>query len=447
MTPLQYYLVRMVERGYAVITLLLVMGALQPFLVTWRTGTSDPNLNEMIEQGNIRFQIVSLSLYVIALLVLLAVRHRLPTLLARNWSLLALVGLAVLSAAWSYYPDATFRRGIALVLTLGFALYLVLRYSSLELLELLGVAMVIAAVMSYVFVFAFPVYAIHSFDQHHGTWRGVFDHKNTFGAVMGLGVLVCVTLWRTGGPIRRPFAAVGIALCGSLLAQSFSATSWTVTVGALLSMVFLNRLRASPFPLGVRLGVVLAIGFGAIFLLTAHFLVVGLDMLGRDLTFSGRTTIWPLALEAGMEHPFLGAGYRAFWSPIGAEYVYARLSWNEQLGNGHNGYLDVWLELGFVGFGLFLVMFLTLGRRAYVRLTTSRDAVGLFYVMFFLFSFVYSITEKFLLEQTDILWLVLMVCLLYLTPVRQESGAPASDRARLPQGPRRHPQTPASEPA
>lgn len=432
MTSLQYYLLRMVERGYTVIALLLVMGALQPFLVTWQTGTSHPDMRDMIEHGNIRFQVVSLSLYAVALLVLLAVRQRLPTLLARNWSLLALVGLAVLSAVWSHYPDATFRRAVALVLTLGFALYLVLRYRSLEFLDLLGVAMVIAAVMSYVFVFVFPSYAIHSFDQHHGTWRGVFDHKNALGAVMGLGVVVCVTLWRTGGPIRRPFAAVGIVLCGSLLAQSFSATSWTVTAGALLSMLFLNRLRASPFPLGVRLGIVLALGFGVVFLLTAHFLVVGLDMLGRDLTFSGRTTIWPLALQAGMEHPILGAGYRAFWTPAGAEFVYARLSWDEQLGNGHNGYLDVWLELGLVGFALFLVMFLTLGRRAYARLTSSRDAVGLFYPMFFLFSLVYSITEKFLLEQTDILWVTMMVCLLYLTPARQESARSVPDRAGRP---------------
>jgi hypothetical protein len=67
-----------------------------------------------------------------------------------------------------------------------------------------------------------------------------------------------------------------------------------------------------------------------------------------------------------MNHPMLGAGYRSFWTPEGASYVYARI-W-AVIGNGHNGYLDVWLELGFIGLGLFLVMFFTAVRRAYSRL-------------------------------------------------------------------------------
>ena len=82
-----------------------------------------------------------------------------------------------------------------------------------------------------------------------------------------------------------------------------------------------------------------------------------LEAVGRDLTFTGRTTIWTHAIDAGMQHSMLGAGYRAFWTPEGASYVYARI-W-AVIGNGHNGYLDVWLELGFIGLGLFLLMFFT----------------------------------------------------------------------------------------
>ena len=44
----------------------------------------------------------------------------------------------------------------------------------------------------------------------------------------------------------------------------------------------------------------------------------------------------------------------------------SRLGW-AVIGNGHNGYLDVWLELGFIGLGLFLLMFFTALKRAYSR--------------------------------------------------------------------------------
>jgi len=157
-----------------------------------------------------------------------------------------------------------------------------------------------------------------------------------------------------------------------------------------------------------------------------HFLVIGLEALGRDLTFTGRTTIWSYAIVAGMDHSMLGAGYRAFWTPEGASYVYARI-W-AVIGNGHNGYLDVWLELGFVGLGLFLVMYFTGLSRAYLRLIRSSDIVGLFYPLVMIYSTIYSFTEKFLLEQSELTWVLIMVTLIYLTPRR----APAVNRSAVP---------------
>ena len=69
------------------------------------------------------------------------------------------------------------------------------------------------------------------------------------------------------------------------------------------------------------------------------------------------------------------------------------------IGNGHNGYLDVWLELGFVGLGIFIVMFATGIGRAYSRLIRSNDIVGLFYALIMVYALIYSFTEKFLLKR------------------------------------------------
>ena len=49
-------------------------------------------------------------------------------LVKASWPILALTGLALLSTAWSDSPSTTFRRAIALVLTTGFAFFVVARF-------------------------------------------------------------------------------------------------------------------------------------------------------------------------------------------------------------------------------------------------------------------------------------------------------------------------------
>jgi exopolysaccharide production protein ExoQ len=215
-----------------------------------------------------------------------------------------------------------------------------------------------------------------------------------------------------------------LGLCAFMLGMSQSRTAWITTVVLLLFIPVLRFLRGARLPMSLRVGSLLILGF-AVVMAATHFVVVGLEALGRDLTFTGRTTIWTHAIHAGMEHSMLGAGFRAFWTPEGASYVYARL-W-AVVGNGHNGYLDVWLELGFVGLGMFVVMFLTGLSRAYSRLIKSEDIVGLFYALVMIYALIYSFTEKFLLEQSELTWMLIMVTLLYLTPRR----VPAVNRSAI----------------
>jgi exopolysaccharide production protein ExoQ len=75
--------------------------------------------------------------------------------------------------------------------------------------------------------------------------------------------------------------------------------------------------------------------------------------------------------------------------------------------------------------GLFLVMFFTAIARAYRRLIRNHDIVGLFYALVIIYSLIYSLTEKFLLEQSELTWVLIMVTLIYLTPRRM----PAVDRS------------------
>ncbi|UEM21440.1 O-antigen ligase family protein [Skermanella mucosa] len=433
MTDFQFYLMRNLERVFCILALMVLAGALAPYLFAFRSGIEmNRDFADEVDSGNIKFQAATLTIYSIGLLYILSERVRLPKLLIGNWALLALTGFALFSALWSYYPDATFRRAVALTLTTTFAFYLVLRYTPRELLELVGWALMLGAALSLILVILYPTSTIHQGPPLGGSWLGSFGHKNRLGRMMALGVIIFSLLMMERGGKQRWFTWAGLGLCTFMLAMSQSRTAWITTVVLLLLIYVLRFLRGARLPMSLRVGSLMILGFAMVMAVT-QFLVVGLEAVGRDLTFTGRTTIWTHAITAGMNHSMLGAGYRAFWTPEGASYVYARI-W-ATIGNGHNGYLDVWLELGFIGFGLFLVVFLTGFKRAYSRLIGSDDIAGLFYMLLMIYTLIYSMTEKFLLEQSELTWTLIMVTLLYLTPRR--AAATERRNAPMPSGTRR----------
>ncbi len=79
------------------------------------------------------------------------------------------------------------------------------------------------------------------------------------------------------------------------------------------------------------------------------------DMLNkpfqREDSLTGRVQIWPPLVAYALDNPLLGAGFGSFWN-IGREspiFAYSTTYWVTQLGNGHNGYLDLLVQIGFPG--------------------------------------------------------------------------------------------------
>lgn len=424
MTERQYFMLRLLERAFVVVALLMLMNALVPFMYDW---SFTPTMGGDSGEGNLRFQVLSLGIYGTALLVLLAHLHVAGRLVASNLLILALLVLALFSAFWSPYPQATFRRAFALTLSMGFAVYLVVRFHPRELLDLLAWTVLCACLLSLFFSLLTP-WGIHHWGPHVGIWRGTFGHKNELGRYMAVGMLLfLVLLGDSRGFVRLRYAA-GLVLCGFLLAMSTSKTPLAVLLGLVVVWPLIKALRAGRMPLNIKLPVVMIVGFGGIVLLLVNFLALGLESLGRDMTLSGRTKLWELAISAGMDTPWFGAGYRAFWTEVGARDVYAHLGWGMNVANGHNGYLDVWLELGFVGVGIFTALVIVAARRIWRRAINSRDAVGTWYVLLLGFLAVYSITEKVILEQSELLWTLFIATVFYLTPRRVPVSAPAAER-------------------
>jgi O-antigen ligase len=232
---------------------------------------------------------------------------------------------------------------------------------------------------------------------------GVATNKNMLGMmllVISLGtVWYFITLLRAKG---RPNRGRQLLAQGTLLvfgiALFLMANSATSSVCFVLgsTIIFATGLRAIK-KRRVRvhmlcLGLILAGGF-AMILGGSTFVT---NMLGRKSNFSGRTEIWA-ALIPTVPNPLVGAGFESYWiSPAVLKFQQRMLAegwWHpEGLNEAHNGYIEVYLELGCLGVGLIAAILITGYRRAVAafRLNPSIGGLMLAYVIV---AAVYGITE------------------------------------------------------
>jgi len=229
---------------------------------------------------------------------------------------------------------------------------------------------------------------------------------------MVLGMLV---LWTAAPQLRRYKALVwsAFSLCLFLVAMSQSRTSWIAGTALILAIPFLRYMRRSHIPMIARVLLVATVGLGGIGFLVLQYEDVGLQLLGRDATFTGRTDIWAASIAIGMDKPLLGSGYRTFYT--------SGLTNSLRIGNGHNSFLDIWLELGTIGFGAFTATFLVAGRRALRRLASSTDRTGFFYVLFLAFMVLFGMAAQVFPDHGTIAWVIYIVTILYLTPFSIET--------------------------
>jgi O-antigen ligase len=113
--------------------------------------------------------------------------------------------------------------------------------------------------------------------------------------------------------------------------------------------------------------------------------------LGRNGNLTGRTEIWSAVIPLA-PNPLVGAGFESFWlSPTVHEKLWEAIP-GLPLNEAHDGYLEVYLNLGWVGVGL-IVLVLTDGYRRAVKAFRHEPPFGALLLAYVLTSAVYSITE------------------------------------------------------
>lgn len=358
--------------------------------------------------------------YVGVALVLLPWYRETLFILRRNWSLVLLLVLAVLSSLWGQMPDLILRKSIGLFGTTLFGIALAIRVSFEEQLRMLSWLFRILAALSLVCVVLLPSYGISS----EGEWMGVFGYKNALGAAMGLGLLV---EWHLPTPTRlsKVLKTLAMLLYVVVLLNSDSVTPGVCLVGTLVLVNIYKfaalRLRVPSYALSLMLAVL--VSAGSLLVSANSDRVMGL--LGRSSHLTGRTEIWSLVISFISQRPILGYGYSGFWLGASPEsFVVNRLMGGPVM-YSHNGYLEMLLTLGAIGLLLTLVFLATGIKRALglCRRPFDTELWPLAFLLYFLFHNLGEVT----IATQQLEWSLCVSCiagtdLLLLTYIAEEEA-------------------------
>jgi exopolysaccharide production protein ExoQ len=321
-----------------------------------------------------------------------------------QWPLVALCALAIASIFWSQAPGLTFRRSMALTLTLVFGIYFASRFRLREQFRLLAWTFGTCIVFS----FAFGMLGLGmSVDADKGVpgWYGIFVQKNDLGEIMVLSALV-FHFWKKAEPEHKRIANAG--LIGSIALIGLSRSMTSVVVFGLL-MILLPYLRwtvKKPVRWMVSgIAILLAAGSMSLLYVATHLEQIT-GFLGRSATLTGRVQIWILSTVMALRRPWLGYGYNAFWLP--SEWFTVRIwhAMNWDAPHAHNGLIEIWLELGAIGVGFFLIAFLYYLVRALLHSRKGGKA-SIWPVVFLVYMFLNNLTESNLLSRNTIYFILL----------------------------------------
>jgi exopolysaccharide production protein ExoQ len=145
---------------------------------------------------------------------------------------------------------------------------------------------------------------------------------------------------------------------------------------------------------------------------------MGTESLGRDATFTGRVDIWNGVRQVAWQSPIFGVGYAGYWSKH-HEFPNVGI-----VNEGHNGYLDTFVETGAMGLVLLLFTFISYAKRASREKSFDFDWAS-FRIVFLLMLLLHNFTESSLLRASTHLW-VLYIYMYVMFPMRRRAVAAPS---------------------
>ena len=349
-------------------------------------------------EGSPLDRLVLTGLLAAGLMVLLARGRRAGTFLRANGPILLFFLYGAVSVLWSDYPDVALKRWTK---ALGDIVMVLVALTdpdpSAAVKRLLAWSGFLLVPLSVLLIKYYP-----ELGQGYNPWTwgaystGVATGKN------GLG-LVCLvfglrSLWRflevlhsgerplITGPLIAHGAVLVMVLW--LFGKADSATSLGCFLigGGLIGVMSLPGLARERTAVHLLVVGIVSLCLFGLFLDSDVGLV---QAMGRDTTLTGRTALWDQLLRMPVDSLF-GAGFETFWLGGRLEKFWRAYWWHPN--QAHNGYIEVFLNLGWIGVAL-LGFVMAWGYRNVVGSLHRSPELGKLRLAYFVVAVLYNLTE------------------------------------------------------
>lgn len=356
-----------------------------------------------MEEGSVIDRTVLSALFFIGLLILIKRHFNWTDAIKKNPWVVLLIGYMFVSILWSDMPYISFKRWIRQLVAVTMVFLVATEPEPRHALQSLFRRVIYVLIpFSYILIHYFPEYG-REYGRWSGTlmWVGVASQKNGLALLCLLSIffLVWTLIRRCQGhdiPVVRYQTPVEIFLLflafllftGPQHTFTYSATSTaTLAVGltALVGLFWLKRSNVLTSANTLRVIILIMIVYGTITPFIGQLALYDpSSVLGRDETLTGRSDIWAILVPYALRKPIWGHGVGGFWTDAMREATSS---------HAHNGYLDIILDIGFVGHILFSIFFLSCCGRVQKLMARDFDW-GVFGFCFLLMAVVHNIAES-----------------------------------------------------
>lgn len=382
-------------------------------------GTSVGTASSAFEEGNPLDRTVFFCLILLSIIILMSRAFNLGAFFSRNITLMAMLLFALLSVLWSDFPMISFKRWFR---DLGNYLVVLVVLSDSHpfeaMLTMLRRLFFLLIPLSVLLIKYYPYLG-----KQFSFWTGAAEFIGAATSKNMLGVMCLVSgiffFWDTlnrwsDRKDRRTKRIIQVnilllAMTLWLLRLSSSATSTLCLVIGCLVVIAANTKTFQRQPAFLKIMIPVAF---CVYLILAFGFDINGDLagaIGRDPTLTGRSNIWAAVLSTHT-NPLIGTGYESFWLGPRLNRVWQLAG---QVNEAHNGYLELYLSLGFIGvFLLFTFMvgsYMTICKRLSPSFSLASFSLALWTVMLF-----YNMTESAAFKG-QFIWIVFVLVVIVVS--------------------------------
>lgn len=325
------------------------------------------------------------------------------------------MGLAFISIVWSEVPFATLKNSVALLGTTAFGIYLAARYTHRELMQLLLLAFGFIAVTSLGFVLFLPSLGLE-YKTNFMIWRGVFDNKNVLGAVISLVAIAWLLYLIDSIKACKNIKAIVIGfvfyfICIHLIFSNSMTSLVAFSIALIILLFYLVWLHFK----STGLVILIILGVCGFAFWVVNYQDNLFAILGRTSTLTGRTPLWQAVWEMILNRPWLGYGYISYWLGLEGPFsgIMYKLYWDPGAHivywcppHAHNGYLDLWLQLGLTGVVFYALSLFNNLYKAFNLVREKSHLINMFPLLFLVFMSIHNLGESTILFRNWIFWVL-----------------------------------------